>query len=95
MSSSAESLTTATPPTKKRRVDSSETEEKDHSTNGTSNGVSKVSKISVEILAILNRMGLNYVHRNVWFANHSSKLNAKYFRKLIRSVKSAAILRTF
>ena len=58
MSSSAESLTTATPPTKKRRVDSSETEEKDHSTNGTSNGVSKVSNVSVDILAILGRMKL-------------------------------------
>jgi len=46
MSSSAESLTTATPPTKKRRVDSSETEEKDHSTNGTSNGVSKVTSVA-------------------------------------------------
>ena len=78
MSSSAESLTTATPPTKKRRVDSSETEEKDHSTNGTSNGVSKVSKLSMDILAILDRMGLNYVHRNVWFVNHSSELNATY-----------------
>jgi len=39
MSSSAESLTTATPPSKKRRVEGSEAEEDDHSSNGTKNGV--------------------------------------------------------
>ena len=45
MSSSAESLTTATPPSKKRRVEGSEAEEDDHSSNGTKNGVKDLKVI--------------------------------------------------
>ena len=66
MSSSAESLTTATPPSKKRRVEGSEAEEDDHSSNGTKNGVKDLKVIyhnnSLYVTILL------YLKKNIMFS---------------------------